>query len=180
MAMPARRYQRGAERRPSRTDRRAIPGAEARELGSAAMLGDFNAFTADRVLTEALQRESGGWARQRLIALGAFAGSAHARELAAAANANTPRLRTHDRYGQRINEVEYHPAWHELLGAAVEHGLHSSPWAEPRPGAHVARGAAFLCMSETEAGIGCPSSATHSAVAAPPQQPAPPGRGGPG
>src|SRR5690348_8046858 len=123
-------------------------------------LGDFNAFTADRVLAEALEREGGGWARERLVALGAFAGSAHARELAAKANANTPTLRSHDRYGELVNQVEYHPAWHELLGAAVEHGLHSLPWAEPGPGAHVARGAAFLCMTEAEAGIGCPISAT--------------------
>jgi putative acyl-CoA dehydrogenase len=62
--------------------------------------------------------------------------------------------------------VEYHPAWHELLGLAVEHGLHAAPWSEPGPGAHVARGAAFLCMTEAEAGIGCPVSSTYSAIPA--------------
>ena len=86
--------------------------------------------------------------------------------LGAAANENPPKLRTHDRFGNRVDEVEFHPAWHELLGLAVEHELHSSPWKDPRPGAHVARGAAFMCMSQAEAGIGCPISMTYSVVPA--------------
>jgi putative acyl-CoA dehydrogenase len=134
-------------------------------------LAGFNAFEADRALVEAVEREGAGWARDRLRAIGALAGSAEVRRKAVDANAHAPALRTHDRYGNRVNEVEYHPAWHDLLGLAVEHGLHAAPWSEPRAGAHVARGAAFLCMTEAEAGIGCPLSATYSAIPALRKQP---------
>jgi putative acyl-CoA dehydrogenase len=134
-------------------------------------LADYNAFEADRTLVEAVEREGADWARDRLRAVGALAGSAEIRRKAAEANANAPQLKTHNRYGQRINEVEYHPAWHDLLGLAVEHQLHSLPWVEPGPGVHVARGAAFLCMTEAEAGIGCPLSATYSVIPALRKQP---------
>src|SRR4051794_38651399 len=134
-------------------------------------LAGFNAFTADRTLAAAVEREGAGWAEARLTAIGALVGSADIRHKAVEANANAPVLRTHDRYGTRVNEVEYHPAWHDLLRLAVEHQLHSLPWREPGPGAHVARGAAFLCMTEAEAGIGCPISATYSAVPALRKQP---------
>jgi putative acyl-CoA dehydrogenase len=134
-------------------------------------LGDYNAFEADRPLVEAVRREGAEWATDRLRAVGAIAGSAETRGRAREANENPPKLKTHDRYGNRVNEVEYHPAWHELLGLAVEHRLHSLPWSEPGPGAHVARGAAFLCMTEAEAGIGCPISATYSAIPALRKQP---------
>src|SRR6201746_679575 len=82
------------------------------------------------------------------------------------ANENGPKLRPHDRYGHRVDEAEFHPAWHELLDKAVEYELHSSPWKDPRPGAHVARGAAFMCMSQAEAVIGCPISMTYSVIPA--------------
>src|SRR3954453_11293269 len=135
-------------------------------------LAGFNAFTADLTLAEAVEREGGGWAEGRLTAIGALVGSAEIRHKAVEANANAPVLRSHDRYGRRVNVVEYHPAWHDLLGVAVRHELHSLPWREPRSGAHVARGAAFLCMTEAEAGIGCPISATYSAIPALRKQPA--------
>ena len=134
-------------------------------------LVDFNVFESDRPLVESVEREGADWAKERLRAIGALAGSADMRRNAIEANENTPKLKTHDRYGNRINVVEYHPAWHELLGLAVEHQLHSLPWCEPGPGAHVARGAAFLCMTEAEAGIGCPISATYSVIPALRQQP---------
>jgi putative acyl-CoA dehydrogenase len=134
-------------------------------------LGDFNAFEADPTLVAALEREGAGWARGRLEAIGAVAGSAETRALAAEANENDPRLRTHDRYGNRVNVVEYHPAWHSLLGAGVEHELHALPWSAPGPGVHVARGAAFFCMTQAEAGIGCPISSTYAAVPALRKQP---------
>ncbi len=136
-----------------------------------APLVDYNAFEADQPLVEAVEREGGQWASERLRAIGELAGSAEIRCKAVEANENPPKLKTHDRYGNRINEVEFHPAWHELLGLAVEHQLHSLPWCEPGPGAHVARGAAFLCMTEAEAGIGCPLSATYSVVPALRRQP---------
>ena len=104
---------------------------------------------------------TGSRARRRARRLGADRST-----LGAAANENPPKLRTHDRFGNRVDEVEFHPAWHELLGLAVEHELHSSPWKDPQPGAHVARGAAFMCMSQAEAGIGCPISMTYSVIPA--------------
>ena len=129
-------------------------------------LSDYNVFEADTPLREAVRREGAEWAEPRIAAAGAYAGSAHAQELGRLANDNGPKLKTHDRYGNRVDEVEFHPAWHELLGTAVEHELHSAPWKDPRPGAHVARGAAFMCMSQAEAGIGCPISMTYSVVPA--------------
>jgi len=127
-------------------------------------LTDYNVFESDTPLREAVRREGAEWAESRIAAVGAYAGSAHAQELGRLANENGPKLKTHDRYGNRVDEVEFHPAWHELLGTAVEHELHSSPWREPKPGAHVARAAAFMCMSQAEAGIGCPISMTYSVV----------------
>ncbi len=129
-------------------------------------LADYNLFEADTTLREAVRREGAEWAAPRITAVGAYAGSAHAQELGRLANDNGPRLKTHDRFGNRVDEAEFHPAWHELLGVAVEHELHSSPWKDPRPGAHVARGAAFMCMSQAEAGIGCPISMTYSVIPA--------------
>ena len=75
-------------------------------------------------------------------------------------------LRTHDRYGRRVDEVEFHPAWHRLLATAVEHGLHAGPWRDPRPGAQVARAAGFYLWTQVEAGHGCPVSMTFAAVPA--------------
>ena len=129
-------------------------------------LADYNVFETDRVLVEAVKREGAEWATGRIAAVGEFAGSAEAQELGRVANENGPKLKTHDRYGNRVDEVEFHPAWHDLLGTAVEHELHSSPWKDPRPGAHVARGAAFMCFSQAEAGVGCPISMTYSVVPA--------------
>jgi putative acyl-CoA dehydrogenase len=129
-------------------------------------LVDYNVFEADRPLVEAVRREGAEWARERIAAAGELAGSERAQTLGRLANENGPKLRTHDRYGHRVDEVEFHPSWHELLGMAVEQELHSSPWKDPRPGAHVARGAAFICMSQAEAGIGCPISMTYSVIPA--------------
>jgi putative acyl-CoA dehydrogenase len=129
-------------------------------------LVDYNLFEADTPLREAVRREGAEWAEGRIATVGEFAGSAHAQELGRLANENGPRLKTHDRFGNRVDEAEFHPAWHELLGAAVGYELHSSPWKDPQPGAHVARGAAFMCMSQAEAGIGCPISMTYSVIPA--------------
>ena len=125
-------------------------------------LVDYNVFEADRPLVEAVRREGADWAEERISGIGQLAGSGRAIELGRQANENPPKLRTHDRYGNRVDEVEFHPAWHELLGASVANELHSLPWREPGPGAHVARGAAFMCFSQAEAGVGCPISMTYS------------------
>jgi putative acyl-CoA dehydrogenase len=129
-------------------------------------LVDYNVFEADRPLVEAVRREGAEWASARLVEIGAYAGSARAQALGAQANENPPRLRTHDRYGHRVDEVEFHPSWHELMERAIAFELHCSPWKEPGPGAHVARGAGFFCMSQAEAGIGCPISMTYSVIPA--------------
>jgi putative acyl-CoA dehydrogenase len=126
---------------------------------------DHNAFAAHAALREALHREGGGWAEDRLLALGELAGNQQVRDLGRLANENPPILRTFDRYGHRIDEVEFHPAWHELLDYATAHGLHALPWAEPRAGAHAARAAMFMTWN-VEAGHGCPISMTYSAVPA--------------
>jgi len=145
----------------------ARPGATTHEVtNQPPPLIDYNVYETNRPLAEAVRREGADWAEDRISAVGALAGSARIVELGAEANENPPKLRTHDRYGQRVDEVDFHPAWHELLGLAVEHELHSLPWKRPQPGAHAARGAAFMCMSQAEAGIGCPISMTYSVVPA--------------
>jgi putative acyl-CoA dehydrogenase len=132
-------------------------------------LENYNTFDADTVLVEALRREGGDWSEDRARELGAEAGRAETIRWSAEANENPPRLRTHDRFGNRIDEVSFHPAWHELMRLTVPWGVHSLPWSDPRPGAHVARAAAFMLLPE--AGIGCPLSMTYSVVPALRKQP---------
>ncbi|MDH2424225.1 isovaleryl-CoA dehydrogenase [Sphaerisporangium sp. TRM90804] len=122
--------------------------------------------SADPALLEGVAREAADWALGGLRGLGTLAGSVKAQEWGRLANEHPPVLRTHDRYGTRIDEVEFHPAWHELLSVAVQNGLHAAPWAAARPGAHVARAAKFYVWSQVEAGHGCPISMTYASVAA--------------
>ena len=134
-------------------------------------LVEFDAFAADRALGEAVGREGAGWAAADLTALGALAGSDEALGWGRAANASPPVLRTHDRYGNRVDVVEYHPAYHELMRTAIAHGLHAAPWADSRPGAHVARCAKTLLWYQVDAGHTCPISMTYSVVPALRKQP---------
>jgi putative acyl-CoA dehydrogenase len=120
--------------------------------------------SADAALLEGLRREGAGWAEKDIRRLGRRAGSAEAQEWGELANRYPPELRTHDRYGHRIDEVEFHPSWHHLMRVAVAEGLAGAPWAEDRPGAHVARTAGGLVWNHTEAGHGCPVSMTYAAV----------------
>jgi putative acyl-CoA dehydrogenase len=120
----------------------------------------------DAALLAAAAREGAGWAIGDLHTLGRLAGSAATGEQARLANEHPPVLRTHDRWGDRIDEVEFHPAWHALMGTAVGHGLHAAPWAGQRPGAHVARAAKFYVWAQAEPGHGCPISMTYAAVPA--------------
>jgi putative acyl-CoA dehydrogenase len=129
-------------------------------------LAGYDLYDADPVLARALHREGGGWAEDRVRALGVLAGGREAIAWGEAADTHPPVLRTHDRYGRRIDEVEFHPAWHRLLGTAVSHGLHAAPWRDPRPGAQVARAAGFYLWTQVEAGHGCPVSMTFAAVPA--------------
>ena len=107
-----------------------------------------------------------GGEQSALSAIGRAAGSPQAREWGRLADTNLPVLHTHDRFGRRIDEVEFHPAWHDLMGAAVHHGLHAAPWTSDRPAAHVERAAGFMAWYQVEAGHGCPISMTYAAVPA--------------
>ena len=98
----------------------------------------IDVFSCNLPLVEALQREGGGWAKERAAELGQVRRRQAAAVLGAPANENKPMLRTHDRYGNRIDEVEFHPAWHRLMAMGVENELHSLPWTSSEPAAHVA------------------------------------------
>jgi putative acyl-CoA dehydrogenase len=128
-------------------------------------LAGFNTYTENRPLVEAVGREGAGWAESRLVALGDEAGG-EPLEWGRLANENPPVLRAFDRYGNRIDEVEFHPAWHWLMEMAIRHGTHALPWREPVAGAHVARAAMMLAGSGVEPGHGCPISMTYAAVPA--------------
>jgi putative acyl-CoA dehydrogenase len=120
----------------------------------------------DAALLAALHREGGGWAEPEVHELGVLAGSAQTQEHARLANVSKPVLRTHDARGYRVDEVDFHPSWHHLMTTAVNHGLHAAPWADARPGAHVARAAKFMVWTQAEAGHGCPISMTYACVPA--------------
>jgi putative acyl-CoA dehydrogenase len=98
--------------------------------------------------------------------IGRLAGGEYMQEQGRLANENPPKLRTHDRYGHRIDEVEFHPAWHDLMATAVGYGLHATPWQDHRPGAHLDRAARFYIWGQAEAGHLCPVSMTYAIVPA--------------
>ncbi len=130
-------------------------------------LAGYDAFGGDVALVEAVGRHGAGHRTGDLHALGRLAGAEHAQHLGELANTVLPRLVTHDARGQRVDEVEFHPAWHELMGTAFEHGLAGAAWTgPPGSGAHVARAAGFLVWSQVEAGHGCPVSMTYACVPA--------------
>ena len=131
----------------------------------------YNLFDADLPLRESLEREGGSWAQDLVHELGRLAGTQEAIAWGFQANANPPQLHTHDRFGNRIDEVEFHPAWHRLMEVAIGNGLHALPWRQPRPGAHAARAAAFYVWSQVEGGHGCPVSMTYAAIPALRNQP---------
>ena len=134
-------------------------------------LEDYNPFDADRPLVEGLKREGAGWAEARARELGAICGSSQTIRWGFEANERPPRLRTHDRFGNRLDEVEFDGSWHELMRIGVGQGLHASPWREPGAGAHVARAAMFMLLMQAESGVGCPISMTYSAIPALRKQP---------
>ena len=130
----------------------------------------YDAFGSDAALRDALHRWGkaalDGPAGARLGEIGVLSGSPQARAWAADAHRDPPRLVSHDRYGNRIDEVEFHPAWHQLLDRAVGWGLHATPWTSQEPHAHLVRAAGFYLWSQAEAGNGCPVSMTYAAVPA--------------
>jgi putative acyl-CoA dehydrogenase len=134
-------------------------------------LADYDLFATDAALTGAVAAEGADWAAAGLAEFGQELGRADTLALGDLANRNSPILHAFDRYGHRIDEVEFHPAWHRLMALAVGQGLHSAPWAEPRPGAHVARAAGVHMMCQVEAGVQCPVTMTYGAVPALKRQP---------
>jgi putative acyl-CoA dehydrogenase len=127
-------------------------------------LENYNLFESDSVLREATSREQASWAEADLTDLGNHLGKAETIAFGVDANRFSPVLRAFDRYGHRVDEVDFHRSWHELLRIALAAGLHSRPWAEPRRGAHVARAAGAYMLAQIESGVYCPVSMTYGSV----------------
>lgn len=135
-------------------------------------LENYNLFAADAVLVEGLKRWNGAWAEKEISALGKESGEAETILRGRQANDFDPTLKLFDRFGHRVDEVEFHPAWHATMDQAVRHRMHSLPWVEKRAGAHVARAAGYICRHQVDEGTGCPITMTF---AAPPALAADPG-----
>lgn len=146
----------------------ACPDSRTATNQAPALVG-HNVVTSDVALTEALTRHGSADLVADLTALGAEAGSAEAREHGMLANRHHPELTPYDRWGNRVDEVTFHPSWHWLMERAVSHGLQAAPWEAQEAGdpyAHLRRAAGFLAWSQTEPGHGCPISMTYAAVPA--------------
>lgn len=129
-------------------------------------LEGHNLFSTDRALQAAASREGAGWAAADLAAYGAKLGAPETIEAGRLAHRFPPQLQLFDRFGHRREEVEFHPAWHQVMGLIIGQGLHSGPWADPRPGAHVARAAAYVMHAQIEPGSQCPTTMTYGSVPA--------------
>ena len=127
-------------------------------------LENYNLYQADRALKAAVQQGNASWAEHEIDAHGAWAGLPETIALGFQANEYKPVLHTHDRFGHRTDSVSFHPAYHELMDRAIAAGLHSSPWTDPRPGAHVARAAKYFIHTQVEAAHGCPITMTFASV----------------
>jgi len=141
------------------------PSAETHEVfNQPPPLEDYDLLASDAALAEGLEREGAGWARERVAAAARELGRAETFAWGREANRHVPELRTHDRFGHRIDEVHYHPAYHRVMALAMAHGLHNLPWREPRPGAHVARSAMLSMLAQVETGSCCPITMTFACV----------------
>jgi putative acyl-CoA dehydrogenase len=127
-------------------------------------LEGHNVYGTDVALIEGIRREGAGWAEDRLERYGEVLGRPETIRLGVLANRFTPELRTHDRYGHRIDEVEFHPAWHELMSLAMANELHNLPWRRPGAGANVARSALNYLHCQVEAGSNCPITMTYASM----------------
>ncbi len=139
-----------------------VAGQTHRVLNQARPATGWNAFSDDSVLTGIVARQA-PWAADKAEALGRLAGDGEVQELARLANRFTPELRTHDRYGNRIDWVEFHPAWHELMSLAFRHEVPSLAWTTKRANGHVARGVLSYLWNQIEHGVGCPTGMTYAA-----------------
>ena len=146
------------------TTRSTDPAREV--LNQAPPLEPIDLFESDRALYEGLVREGGEWGVDAVRDAGLVAGSPEALEHSRRAERNEPRLVTHDRYGNRVDQVDLDPSWHWLLAGAVQRAIHSLPWRDARPGAHVVRAAMFTLYSNANDGVMCPVSMTYAAVPA--------------
>src|SRR3954466_5320792 len=149
--------------KPARRTRMSVLDRTHEVLNQAPPLVGYNVFEADVPLREALSREGGDWGVERARDLGAVAGTEEAREHSRRCERNEPRLITHDRYGNRVDQVDMDPSWHWLLRVAVEREIPSLPWRDPQPGAHVVRATLMYLWSQVNAGVMCPVSMTYSA-----------------
>ncbi len=147
-------------------------GATHEVLNQPPPLADYNAFAADTALREALVREGGAWGLDRVEDFGAVVASGEALDHARRAQRNIPVLRTHDRYGHRVDEVEYDPSMHWMLRLGVEREVNSLPWRSERPGAHVVRAGLFYLFNQLDTGPCCPMSINYAAVPTMRQDPA--------
>src|SRR5207302_4666824 len=129
-------------------------------------LTNYNLFLTDGTLVKAVEREGAAWAKERISELGRLLGTEEAQRWAVEANENKPVLHTHDRFGNRRDEVVFHPSWHKLMETSVAHQVPSLAWREKREGAHVARAILMMITAQNELGHGCPISMTFSGVAA--------------
>ena len=129
-------------------------------------LEDVNLFATDRALANAAAAMGAGHAADRLAAYGARLGRAETIEAGRLAHRFPPELKTFDRFGNRVDRVEFHPAWHQIMSLIVGEGLHSAPWFEPGPGAHTARAAAYIMHAQVEPGSQCPTTMTYGSVPA--------------
>jgi putative acyl-CoA dehydrogenase len=127
-------------------------------------LENFNLYDTDPALSEGVRRFGAGWHEEPLRRFGEELGRPEILRLGALANAHPPELQTHDRVGRRIDTVEFHPAWHQLLALLRREGLHAMPWEAPRPGAQVARAAAVFLQGQIESGALCPTTMTFAAI----------------
>jgi putative acyl-CoA dehydrogenase len=127
---------------------------------------NYDAFSEDKPLVQAIRAFGADWSQDHLARAGTLVGSEKVQTLARQANRHLPELRTHDRFGNRIDVVEFHPAYHELMTLIYGCGTHSFAWTNPRPGAHVARGALSYLWNQGENGICCPMGMTFASIAA--------------
>ncbi len=127
-------------------------------------LENYDCYMQDKALRESVKANNGDWAEADLSRFGKLCGSAEVIEWGFQANANKPELFTHDRYGQRVDEVRFHPAYHQCMSLSMKEGIHAAHWLDPKPGAQVARAAKSYLMTQVEAGHGCPITMTSAAI----------------
>lgn len=125
---------------------------------------NYNLYECDRPLREAVAREGGGWVDEQAREFGALLGRAETLRLGELANRHPPVLHTHDRFGNRIDEVEFHPAWHELMRLGISYGTHSLPWISETSGAHAARATLMMLSHQVDEGHSCPITMTFAVV----------------